>query len=261
MSIVTTAYFPSLPILRVYNFLQLDILIGGGDKMKKINKSMLILLLITIFFAAYFIIINFNRDTDQFTIDKVSESKSSEDDEKETIINEGLEPAPSESDLFFNEPEGNIENASIKIYKSARRLEFYGNGGIIGKFKIGLGRQPIGDKKKEGDRKTPEGEYYICVKNDKSRFTLSLGISYPNIEDAKEALEEGIIDNGTFTEIENAINGKRKPPWKTALGGEIMIHGGGNSSDWTWGCIALSDEDVKILWKYVSIGTPVTIYK
>ncbi|GAA0177392.1 hypothetical protein SH2C18_06370 [Clostridium sediminicola] len=166
-----------------------------------------------------------------------------------------------ENNLFFNKPEENIENVRIKIFKANRRLELYGNGEIIGRFKIALGSNPVGDKEKEGDRKTPEGEYYVCTRNDKSKYTLSLGVSYPNVNDAKEGLEKGIIDDSTFNDISDAINSKKRPPWKTSLGGEIMIHGGGNSTDWTWGCIALSDEDIRILWDYASMGTPISVYQ
>lgn len=164
-------------------------------------------------------------------------------------------------DLFFNKPQGALSNVKIKVYKADRRLELFGDEKLIGRFKIALGSKPIGDKEKEGDRKTPEGEYYVCTRNDKSRFTLSLGLSYPNINDAKRGLDKGLIDNSIFNDISKAINSKKRPPWNTPLGGEIMIHGAGNSKDWTWGCIALSDEDIRILWDYVPIGTSIIIYR
>ena len=50
-----------------------------------------------------------------------------------------------------------------------------------------------------------------------------------------------------------------RPPWKTALGGEIMIHGGGTDSDWTEGCIAVSDLEAEELFRALPLGTPVEI--
>jgi murein L,D-transpeptidase YafK len=163
-------------------------------------------------------------------------------------------------DLFFDKPQEFSTDVEIKVYKSNRRLELYSKGEFLGRFKIALGSNSIGDKEKEGDRKTPEGEYYICTRNDKSKYTLSLGISYPNIKDAQKGLNQKLIDKSTFNYISQAINNKKRPPWDTELGGEIMVHGGGNNTDWTWGCIALSDEDIRILWEYVTIGTSITIY-
>jgi lipoprotein-anchoring transpeptidase ErfK/SrfK len=56
-----------------------------------------------------------------------------------------------------------------------------------------------------------------------------------------------------------AVRHKQKPPWNTALGGEVMIHGGGTANDWTWGCVALADADIKELFAAIPIGTPVRI--
>lgn len=153
------------------------------------------------------------------------------------------------------------QNTLIKIFKKERLLELYVDGQLIDKFKIGLGSSPTGDKNKEGDRKTPLGKYYVCTRNDKSRFTLFLGISYPNIEDAKRGLENGLIDQKIFEKIKKANEKEIQPPWKTSLGGEVGIHGGGNNADWTWGCIALSDKNIKTLWEYAKLKTPVEIYE
>ncbi|CAH2212176.1 L,D-transpeptidase family protein [Tepidibacter aestuarii] len=161
----------------------------------------------------------------------------------------------------FEEIEVDPQNTLIKIFKKERVLELYADGQLVDKFNIGLGSAPVGDKNKEGDRKTPVGKYYVCTRNDKSRFTLFLGLSYPNIEDAKRGLDSGLIDQDTFKKIEEANINKVRPPWKTLLGGEVGIHGGGSSSDWTWGCIALSDKDIKTLWKYAKLKTPVEIYE
>ncbi|MCT4631504.1 MAG: L,D-transpeptidase [Firmicutes bacterium] len=153
------------------------------------------------------------------------------------------------------------DESLIKIYKSERILELYINETLTDTFSIGLGSSPKGDKYKEGDKKTPVGKYYVCTRNEKSRFTLFLGLSYPDIEDAKNALDNDFISKETYDSIVDAIEKGLQPPWKTKLGGEVGIHGGGSNTDWTWGCISLSDEDVKKLWLYAPLNTPVEIYE
>jgi len=153
------------------------------------------------------------------------------------------------------------ENTLIKVYKRDRLVQLYVDQQLIYKCKMGLGSEPVGDKNEEGDMRTPVGKYYICTRNDKSKYTLFLGVSYPNIEDGIRGLDSGLIDKKTFEEIKEANNKKIQPPWKTPLGGEIGIHGGGNSKDWTWGCIAISDEDINTLWKYAKLKTSVEIYE
>ncbi|MFZ5989132.1 MAG: L,D-transpeptidase family protein [Bacillota bacterium] len=164
-------------------------------------------------------------------------------------------------EYFFNKPQNKPQSVKIKIFKKQRVLELYGDDTVLGRFKIGLGGSPSGDKDKEGDSKTPVGEYYICTKTDKSNFYLFMGISYPNVEDAQRGLEKGLIDQSTFKKIKRAQEAKQLPPWNTPLGGAVGIHGGGNSTDWTLGCIALKNEDVKILWDYTKLKTPVIIYE
>lgn len=164
-------------------------------------------------------------------------------------------------EFFYCEPENSPESLSIKIFKSKRQLELYGDDNIIGRFKIGLGGNPSGDKNKEGDRKTPVGEYYICTRNQESPFHLFLGVSYPNTEDAQRGFENNIIDENTLKIIKRAEENKQLPPWDTPLGGAIGIHGGGNKSDWTLGCIAMTNEDIEIIWKSAKLQTPVFIYE
>lgn len=147
----------------------------------------------------------------------------------------------------------------IVIFKSKRQLDLYSNGAVVRTYRVGLGLNPVNDKEREGDRSTPEGEFYIFTKNPKSAYYLSLGISYPNIEDAERGLRAGLITRVQHDQIVRAIKRKAAPPQYTALGGLIYIHGNGAGSDWTWGCVALENEDVKELYDAVGIGTPVTI--
>ena len=140
----------------------------------------------------------------------------------------------------------NINVYLIVFYKSKRQLLAYSNDKLIKTYKISLGGHPKGDKEYEGDKKTPEGVYYINDKNPSSGYHKNLAISYPNAQDIKDARALG------------------KPP-----GGDIKIHGLRNKLgfiskfhrwfDWTAGCIALTDEEIDELYSCVKIGTRIEI--
>ncbi|MFA9376931.1 MAG: murein L,D-transpeptidase family protein [Lachnotalea sp.] len=73
----------------------------------------------------------------------------------------------------------------IVVYKADRSLELWQSGVLVYEYHIVLGKNAETKKEKEGDCKTPEGEYYVCTKNQYSKFYLALGVSYPNKVDAK----------------------------------------------------------------------------
>jgi murein L,D-transpeptidase YafK len=152
-----------------------------------------------------------------------------------------------------------IEKPRIVVYKSARKLELYLDKTLVRTYRVGLGFSPIADKQREGDGATPEGDFYIFVKNNKSAYYLSLGVSYPNPEDAARGLRDGLITKAQYDAIVETHRKKTAPPQNTKLGGLIYIHGHGAKSDWTWGCVALENEDMKELYELVSVGTPVAI--
>jgi hypothetical protein len=149
----------------------------------------------------------------------------------------------------------------IVIRKLDRRLELWSKETLVRDYPIALGNEPGLDKVREGDHRTPEGEFYVCTRNDRSRFHLFLGLSYPSIEDADRGLASGLISRREFTSIVRAIQRRTRPPWDTGLGGEVGIHGGGTGSDWTWGCIALENDAIEELWRLCPMGTPVQIRK
>ncbi len=152
-----------------------------------------------------------------------------------------------------------MEDPRLVVKKEARTLEVYNGEKLIVTYKIALGFSPVGDKEIEGDGKTPEGDFYIFTKNPKSSYYLSLGVSYPNKEDAKRGLDEKIITREEHDEIVKAVDEKLMPPQKTALGGEIYIHGEGNKRDWTAGCVALENADMKALFDAMQVKAPVRI--
>lgn len=147
----------------------------------------------------------------------------------------------------------------IVVSKSKRRLDLYADGRVVRTYRVALGKNASDDKERQGDYRTPEGEFYVCVKNAASKFYLSLGLSYPNREDAERGLRDHLITRAQYGRIVAALDKGSRPPWDTALGGEIFIHGGGSASDWTWGCVALDDTDVKELFDAVPKGTKVVI--
>jgi murein L,D-transpeptidase YafK len=135
---------------------------------------------------------------------------------------------------------------ALLVVKSERRLYLLRNGERYRSYRIALGLSPNGHKEREGDYRTPEGRYRIYRRNPKSDFFLSLGISYPDVDDERRAKQNG---------------------WKP--GGAIMIHGQPNvpkrsanyyrTADWTDGCIALSNDDMLEVWLLTRTNVPIEI--
>ena len=148
----------------------------------------------------------------------------------------------------------------VEIYKKARRLDVIDGDEIIRSFLVALGSTPDGNKETEGDGKTPEGNFYVFTKNSRSKFHLSLGISYPSIKDAERGIASNLISPDEFDSIVDSINEKKMPLQKTKLGGEIYIHGGGTELDWTDGCVALANEEMTELFDLVPTGAEVRIF-
>ena len=148
---------------------------------------------------------------------------------------------------------------SIYISKRQSKLTLMQNKQVIGVWDAKLGRQSAtGDKVQEGDEITPSGSFYVCTRNDKSKYYLALGLSYPNIEDAERGLSTGLITQEQYQAIVDANKAGVTPPWDTPLGGAIEIHG--NQGDrGTAGCIAMTNDVMDILWSYCAVGVPVTI--
>lgn len=147
----------------------------------------------------------------------------------------------------------------IIIGKSERRLRLVSGGTVVRTYPIALGFNPVDDKTRQGDGCTPEGGFRVFVKNAKSAFHLSLGLSYPNAEDAARGLRERQITPAQYRQIVRAARRGTGPPQNTPLGGDIYIHGGGVQRDWTAGCIALENADIEELFHAVPVGTPVLI--
>ena len=157
-----------------------------------------------------------------------------------------------------------MQSHHLRVSKASRRLELWERDAVIRTFPVVLGPQPVGDKAVEGDGRTPEGTFYVCTRNAESRFHRFLGLSYPDARAAARGLREGLISDDQGTAILEACARGTRPPWDTALGGQIGIHGHGPrfaeaGRDWTQGCIALSDADMECLWEACPLGTGVII--
>jgi murein L,D-transpeptidase YafK len=167
-------------------------------------------------------------------------------------------PAP-QMDTQVNQVAVPEKGLRIIVSKARRLLTVYLDGEAIHQYPIGLGFQPRGRKRWEGDGRTPEGRYAVAIKNPHSRYFLSLGLNYPSPGDASQGYKEGRVTWAQYQAIKDAFATGTVPPWNTRLGGEIFIHGHGALYDWTRGCIALDDVDMRELYSLVDVGTPVTI--
>jgi murein L,D-transpeptidase YafK len=134
----------------------------------------------------------------------------------------------------------------VVVYKSQRKMLLMHGDSILRTYKISLGLNPIGHKERSGDFRTPEGTYRLTRRNPRSDFFLSIQVSYPNDADVKHARRNG---------------------WDS--GGAIMIHGLPNqlkhtpayyaNSDWTDGCIAVSNSDMLEIWLLITDNAPIEI--
>jgi murein L,D-transpeptidase YafK len=137
----------------------------------------------------------------------------------------------------------------VVVKKSQRKLELHNNGRVIREYRIALGGAPDGHKFREGDERTPIGDYFLNWRNPNSNFYKSIHISYPNERDKLVSRSLGY----------------------SSPGGMIMIHGLPNyvrsealrqqyaNCDWTQGCIAVQNHEIDEIWSMVRDGTPIKI--
>lgn len=156
-------------------------------------------------------------------------------------------------------PASVAQKPSLYVYKSKRRLLVLEDDILIRDYPIALGFAPVGNKRMRGDGRTPEGEFFVCLKNPNSKYDKALLLSYPGQEHAREAFLSGLLSYGEYRTIIEAHENREPPPQETFLGGDICIHGGGAHKDWTEGCVALYNFDMNELFEIVTTGTPVFI--
>jgi len=156
------------------------------------------------------------------------------------------------------------------IWKSQYTVTIYKGDDPVKTYRAVFGKGfQDGDKRMQGDKRTPEGEFYICTMNHSKRFYKFMGLSYPDLKHAEFGLKSGMISLSEYVLIKKANEERQPPPWDTRLGGAVGLHGrvlegaatrrSLASLNWTDGCIALDNADVDELFSVVSLGTPVTI--
>lgn len=153
----------------------------------------------------------------------------------------------------------NASQDFVVVTKSARRLVHCNGASVVNTYCVGLGSSPVLDKEREGDRRTPEGVFYIPRVLPNSQYYKAFLLSYPDTADAARGLAAGLITRSEHDSIVAAQNARREPPQFTGLGGLIEIHGRGGSSDWTWGCIAVDDTTIDALWGTLGVGDNIIV--
>jgi murein L,D-transpeptidase YafK len=134
----------------------------------------------------------------------------------------------------------------LVVDKLERKLSAFSHGQLLRSYRVSLGRDPIGPKLRQGDRRTPEGSYIIDRHSPASAFHRALHVSYPSAAEASRAQAEGYDP-----------------------GGDIMVHGIHNGLgwigrahrliDWTVGCVAVTDPEIEELYRIVPDGTRIEI--
>jgi murein L,D-transpeptidase YafK len=187
--------------------------------------------------------------------------------------------------------EGKLVGGRLLLNKAQRRLELWVGRRMVKAYRVQLGQNPTGPKKRSGDQRTPEGEYFICSLSP-SPYCVALWISYPNVDDARAGLLAGVISQQEYEAIAGALKKGECPPQETALGGYLWLHGQlpehteetarkqrakagalppglalgdiepstvREFHDWTQGCAALFNPDIRELYEFIPVGTPITI--
>lgn len=134
----------------------------------------------------------------------------------------------------------------VLVLKSAHQLQLINDGKPLKTYRISLGKRPVGPKLMEGDKRTPEGFYWLDWRKTSDRFNLSMHISYPNISDAARARREGVEPGGMIM-IHGTPDTEDNP--------EDLFH----TLDWTDGCITMRNMDMREVWGLVPDGTMIEI--
>jgi murein L,D-transpeptidase YafK len=178
---------------------------------------------------------------------------------------------PQPSDIALREesaaaPEC-LQIIRIEVGKRERILRAYCKRGAVVTMTVAIGRDEVGPKLRSGDDRTPEGKYRISGLPRQGRFHLFIPIDYPSEEDAVAARAEGRISEADYHRIIDAHGAGVPPPYDTALGGDLGFHGEGERwegdsehLDWTYGCVALSDDEIDFLASRTETGVTVWIY-
>jgi len=150
------------------------------------------------------------------------------------------------------------DQLSLAVMQGDTALEVFEN--------IAIGSNGPTLSKRRGDSTTPLGEFTITQIRPSQRFELFMAINYPNLDHTERAFQEQRIDAGEYRALKYNLERGQPPPQGTSLGGQLGIHGVGRGDmkvhetvNWTEGCIALTNEQLRDLAKWVVVGTRVVV--
>lgn len=134
----------------------------------------------------------------------------------------------------------------VKVDKSENRMYLIANGEVIKNYHVAFGESPKGHKQQEGDEKTPEGSYTLDYIKEDSSFYRAMHISYPNKKDIEEAKRKGVSPGGLIM-----VHGQsNRPGWLSSTA---------QRTNWTDGCIALTNSEMDEFIALVKVGTAIYI--
>jgi murein L,D-transpeptidase YafK len=156
----------------------------------------------------------------------------------------------------------------IEVDTRALTLTVFSAGNhVLARFdNISIGSGGVSEIHRQGDETTPLGVFHVAWIDRHSRFGTFYGLDYPSETIARRAYAEGSISQVQLDAIVKALKHHRVPPQNTPLGGRLGIHGIGSGDpviqktiNWTDGCVALTNQQIRQLSRWVRVGTRVVI--
>ncbi|WP_442486936.1 L,D-transpeptidase family protein [Halomonas litopenaei] len=155
----------------------------------------------------------------------------------------------------------------VLIDNQDSRLTVYRGGVELARYSpISVGRGGAKSQRVMGDKTTPRGEFHVNRFNFDSKFDIFIGLDYPTPTHARMALESGLYSQQDYDDYFDYYRRHRSPPQQTILGGYIGIHGVGDGDmdihrnfDWTNGCVAVTNQEIRELSGLIDVGTRVVI--
>jgi len=171
-------------------------------------------------------------------------------------------------------PDPAAEPRIVMVDQARFRMQVREGGRVAREVEIGLG-QASGQKRREGDLRTPKGIYFVVDKQ-KGNFGGEWGeyyggywikLNYPGPADAAWGLANGVVDAAAADAIAAAWGERKLTPQNTGLGSGIGFHGW--ASEWTggragahlsFGCVVMHNRDIASWFDDVPLGTMVVIF-
>ncbi len=162
---------------------------------------------------------------------------------------------------------GAVDGTWVMVDTRTAELDVVRHGRVLERLHgISIGRGGVTHDRRRGDGSTPLGIFHVAWVNSNSLYHRFFGFDYPTEDYAKRAWYRGRIDYYTYRAIVTAVQEGRTPPQDTALGGYLGIHGLGSGdrrlhrrTNWTRGCIALTNEQIDGLARWITVGTKVVV--